>query len=407
MKNNILRFLACIIVFALIVQPIPTLANTNQIAIFESAPMVFTQTVTSIGPDHEIEERQFELGLEAERQRILEEHFREEGMPVELLSHEYGAYIQEKREYVPPSAEVIAQTKAQVDSFSCDSVTDVPVIECEALVALYQSTNGAGWYYNDNWLVTNTVGTWYGITISSWHVDKIELVDNNLNGSIPPELGNLTNLYYLYLNNNQLSGSIPPELGNLSIMKYLRLNNNQLSGSIPLALCDLSILVDLLLFSNQLSGSIPPQLGNLSNLWALSLGYNQLSGSIPLELGNLSNLWGLELSNNQLSGNIPPELGNLSNLKELYLYSNQLSGSIPPQLGNLSNLKCLYLFNNQLSGMIPLTFTNLTLLNTFSFYDNHLCEPNVPEFLAWKATVPNWQGTNVVCKMLYLPVTCR
>jgi hypothetical protein len=67
----------------------------------------------------------------------------------------------------------------------------------------------------------------------------------------------------------------------------------------------------------------------------------------------------------------------------------------------------LWLNNTALSGRIPRTFTNLTVLDAFYFYDTHLCEPNVPEFLAWKATVPDWQGTNVVCKMLYLPVTCR
>jgi Leucine-rich repeat (LRR) protein len=37
-----------------------------------------------------------------------------------------------------------------------------------------------------------------------------------LSGSIPPELGKLTNVVNLYLTNNQLSGSIPPELGNLT-----------------------------------------------------------------------------------------------------------------------------------------------------------------------------------------------
>ena len=341
MKNHLFNILAYLIVLTFLFQPIQTLANSGQVEISDNASMGAAQTPMPGEPYGEQFEKEFEMEIEAERQRILEEHLREEGMPEELLSHKYGSDPQEKPEYIPPSAEVIAQTKAQVDSFSCASVTDVPVTECEALVALYQSTNGAGWYHNDNWLVSSTVDSWYGITISSGHVDKIGLGNNNLSGSIPLQLGNLSNLTYLYLYDNQLSGSIPLQLGNLSNLQELHLWGNQLSGSIPAAL------------------------GNLSNLFVLDLSDNQLSGSIPAQLGNLSNLKELFLGGNQLSGSIPPELGNLSNLDYLVLDNNQLSGSIPPQLGNLSNLTDLYLYSNQLSGRIPLTFTNLTVLNFF------------------------------------------
>lgn len=383
MKNHLFNILAYLIVLTFLFQPIQTLANSGQVEISDNASMGAAQTTMPGEPYGEQFEKEFEMEIEAERQRILEEQLREEGMPEELLSHEYGSDPQEKPEYIPPSAEVIAQTKAQVDSFSCASVTDVPVIECEALVALYQSTNGAFWSRHDNWLVTNTVGNWYGITISSGHVSYTTLYYNNLNGSIPAELGNLSDLQYLWLNYNQLSGSIPAQLGNLSNLQELDLYHNQLSGSIPAAL------------------------GNLSNLQILRLDSNQLSGSIPSALGNLSNLQILRLADNQLSGSIPAELGNLSHLQMLCLDSNQLSGSIPPELSHLSHLHYLYLTSNQLSGSIPLTFTNLTELILFHFHDTHLCEPNVPEFLAWKATISNWWGTDVVCKMLYLPVTCK
>jgi len=41
-------------------------------------------------------------------------------------------------------------------SFSCSSVAEIPQIECEALVALYNSTNGPGWTANTDWLHTTT-----------------------------------------------------------------------------------------------------------------------------------------------------------------------------------------------------------------------------------------------------------
>ena len=37
-----------------------------------------------------------------------------------------------------------------------------------------------------------------------------------MTGEIPPELGGLSNLEWLYLWGNQLTGEIPPELGDLS-----------------------------------------------------------------------------------------------------------------------------------------------------------------------------------------------
>ena len=200
----------------------------------------------------------------------------------------------------------------------------------EVLVALYNATNGAQWDDNTNWLSDKPLYQWYGVAIDAdGRVSSLELGYNQLSGTIPSELGNLTNLTDLGLSDNQLSGIIPSELGNLTHLKWLRLSRNQLSGIIP------------------------PELGHLTNLEWLYLSGNQLSGIIPPELGNLTNLGELYLSGNQLSGIIPPELGNLTNLTDLSLSGNQLSGIIPPELGNLTNLEWLSLDFNQLTGCIP------------------------------------------------------
>ena len=195
-----------------------------------------------------------------------------------------------KREYVPPNPEVIAKTKEQVQSFDCATVTDVTQIECEALVALFYSTNGAGWATQNFWLNNPNVENWYGVSTLGGHVQRLVLGNNQLTGSIPAELGNLTYLQELGLYNNQLSGPIPAELGNLSNLQILRLGRNQLSGSIPAELGNLTYLQELSLHNNQLSGSIPGQLGNLTNLQSLILATNQLSGVIPLSFVNLTNL---------------------------------------------------------------------------------------------------------------------
>ena len=63
------------------------------------------------------------------------------------------------------------------------------------------------------------------------------------------------------LNNNQLEGQIPAELGQLAALTRLDLNNNQLSGPIPAELGQLAALTILYLHHNQLSGPSPAELG--------------------------------------------------------------------------------------------------------------------------------------------------
>jgi len=144
----------------------------------------------------------------------------------------------------------------------------MPQIECEALVALYESANGSGWTSNNGWVETNTPCNWSGVTCEAGRVSKLALAGNQLNGTIPPELSNLTALQELYLSNNRLSGQIPPELGNLTALQIFFFTDNRISGQIP------------------------AEVGNLAALQVLSAGANQLSGQIPAELGNLTALRG-------------------------------------------------------------------------------------------------------------------
>ena len=248
-----------------------------------------------------------------------------------------------------------------------------------ALVALYNATDGPNWRNNTNWLSDKPVSEWYGVYAYRGPVSYLSLTDNQLKGSIPSELGNLSNLQTLDLDDNNLSGPIPPELGNLSNLRWLTLRDNQLSGSIPSELGNLSNLRSLVLDGNELSGSIPPELGDLSPLLSLYLNDNKLNGSIPTELGNLSQLRQLYLFSNQLEGSIPSELGNLSKVVSLSVADNQLSGSIPPELGNLSELRGLYFRDNELSSLIPSALGNLSELTHLYLNDNQLHGSIPPE----------------------------
>src|SRR6266487_2931093 len=134
----------------------------------------------------------------------------------------------------------------------------VNVQDSLALVNLYDSTDGANWTNNTNWLTSNPVSTWFGITVPGARVTGINLDSNNLTGTLPHSLGNLTNLDSLKVFHNQLSGSIPSELGNLINLTYIRLSLNHLTGSIPPTFVNLTNLRILDMGGNQLSGNIPP-----------------------------------------------------------------------------------------------------------------------------------------------------
>ncbi|MDE2826623.1 MAG: S8 family serine peptidase [Bacteroidota bacterium] len=249
------------------------------------------------------------------------------------------------------------------------------------LSAFYRATDGDNWIRNDNWDITRVpseeeLDRWVGVVLNEGFLVELAMRANNLEGTLPPELGNLRNLVGLRLSENEgLTGQIPPELGNLERLQVLSLRYNSLSGVIPPKLGSLGKLRGLDLSRNSLSGTIPPQLGSLEQLQELWLHRNSLSGSIPPELGRLEKLWMLSLWGNSLSGSIPSELGDLKRLEVLDLPYNELSGPIPPELGNLTELIVLNLNDNFLSGPIPRELGNLEQLGRLYLDDNSLSGP--------------------------------
>jgi Leucine-rich repeat (LRR) protein len=190
-------------------------------------------------------------------------------------------------------------------------------------------------------------------------------LSNNQLSSLPPEIGQLTNLGWLDLGSNQLS-SLPPEIVQLTNLQLLGLHNNQLSSLLP-EIFQLTNLQYLDLSSNQLS-SLPPEIVQLTNLQYLDLRSNQLS-TLPPEIVQLTNLQSLDLRSNQLS-TLPPEIVQLTNLQSLDLRSNQLS-TLPPEIAQLTNLQSLHLSSNQLSSLPP-EIVQLTNLQSLHLSSNQL-----------------------------------
>ena len=202
----------------------------------------------------------------------------------------------------------------QVEDNDLDNLNLEDCTDRDALVALYNATDGDNWLSSDNWLTEMEIAEWLGVmTNEDGRVVSVALNTNQLNGPIPADLANLSELSELQLNSNQLTGPIPAGLARLDNLTKLELGSNQLSGAIPSALGNLSNLTWLILSANDLSGDIPGELGDLGNLEELWLNLNQLDGFIPVELGQLTNLTGLYLSGNSFVGCIPASLSTVVN----------------------------------------------------------------------------------------------
>lgn len=228
---------------------------------------------------------------------------------------------------------------------------------------------------------------------------NIGLQRNKFSGPLPTFNG-LSNLQYAYLGMNNFD-TIPADFFvGLKSLQVLSLEYNNLNAtqgwSLPLDLQDSANLENLSLSQCNLVGHIPDFLGEMSSLSVLQMAYNRLTGSIPLTF-NESAMQIFQLNNQaapSLSGPIDV-VGTMPSLKQLWLHGNNFNGTIPASLSDCVSLTDIRLNGNELVGPIPsnlgtLHLTNLTLDNNklsgpipdlklpaggFTFSGNSFCQP--------------------------------
>ncbi|TQD86183.1 hypothetical protein C1H46_028259 [Malus baccata] len=222
----------------------------------------------------------------------------------------------------------------------------------------------------DNPLNTTIPASRRNLSTSLLYVD---LMNSNIRGNIPGDIGNLSSLISLNLGTNQLSGAIPTSIQRLQNLQALYLNDNQLQGHIPYELCQLNNLAELLLAGNRLSGSIPSCLGTLAlALRSLSLQSNLLTSKIPSSLWELKYILDLDLSSNSLVGPLSEDIGKLKDVVDMDLSNNHFSGNIPDSIGGLQSMINLSLANNYLEGPIPSSFKTSLSLEFLDLSKNNL-----------------------------------
>ncbi|XP_057986499.1 MDIS1-interacting receptor like kinase 2-like [Hevea brasiliensis] len=220
------------------------------------------------------------------------------------------------------------------------------------------------------------------------------LRDNQLSGSIPHEIGNLSKLSYLNLDKNQLTGFLPQNICLGGSLERLDVNDNQLRGPIPRSLKNCSSLVRARFDGNQLHGNISEDFGVYPNLQFIDLSYNKFSGEISSNWGRCHYLSNLKIAGNNISGRIPTDIGNAFQLHVLDLSSNHLVGRIPKELGKLTSLVKLILNDNQLSEGMPSEFGSLSDLEHLDLSANRL-----------NKSIPDDVGS--LAKLNYLNLSCN
>ncbi|XP_031276485.1 receptor like protein 22-like [Pistacia vera] len=245
-------------------------------------------------------------------------------------------------------------------------------------------------------------------------IEILDLSYNNLNGTIPKCMANLSSTHVLDLQKNRLYGSIPGIFARGNHFRTINFNNNALEGSTPRSLVNCTMLEVLDLRNNKIIDSFPYWLGDLPKLQVLVLRFNKFYG---FECGSsefnssFPMLRILDLSHNNFSGRLPTRffenlkaLMNLVEAKRKLNYigekyyqdsvgmvvkgfeirpekivtafttidfsNNCFHGEIPNSIGKLHSLRLLSLSQNSLIGHIPLSFENLTALEALDLSSN-------------------------------------
>lgn len=238
-----------------------------------------------------------------------------------------------------------------------------------ALVALYNSTNGAQWINKSNWLSQQQVSDWYGVMVSDGRVLALYLQNNNLTGTLPAEFGSFSGMTYIDLSSNKLEGSIPESIGQCTELRELYFGNNKLTGNIPTSLSQCSKLRVLSLASNQFSINFPDAIISLTGLESLDLSSNQFNGPVPSGISQLTNLLFLDISRNNLSGSMP-SIKDLDLLSECHLSYNYLTGDIADFFDYKTNMYYFTISGNQFSGHVSESYFESGKLQYFDLQEN-------------------------------------
>lgn len=280
------------------------------------------------------------------------------------------------------TAKVVDKEGVSIDEASLVVKTEKEDELREALIKLYQSTNGDNWINNTNWCSDKPITEWYGVVYYELD-DKycLSLSDNNLTGKIDQTFPNNVKIS-MYCDANQLTSL---NVSGCAVLDYLKCDNNQLTS---LDVSGNTLLETLYCDDNQLTSL------NVSGCTALTL-LDCTNNQLPsLNVSDCTALTSLECYRNQLTS---LDVSSNTSLETLLCDANQLTSLDVSGNTSLKDLGCggnLYTSLN-VSGCTSLenlwcSFGQLTSLNvsgctalrTLECNDNQLISLDVSDCTA-------------------------
>ena len=82
---------------------------------------------------------------------------------------------------------------------------------------------------------------WVGGRLVALDCFLSDIMNCNLSGSLPENIGDLDSLEALWINGSDLTGEIPESIGDLDNIQLLYLADNKLTGNIPESICNLDL----------------------------------------------------------------------------------------------------------------------------------------------------------------------
>ncbi|KAM3336168.1 hypothetical protein ACQJBY_030253 [Aegilops geniculata] len=216
------------------------------------------------------------------------------------------------------------------------------------------------------------LGSFFSWISSLKKLTSLQLFDCYSSQTMPPLIGNLTNLTSLEMISCDFLGQTAPSIGNLNKLTSLRIFGCYFSVTIPSLIGNLKELRILEISYSGLPGAITTDIGHLSKLTALVLRGSSFSGRIPSTIDNLTQLIYVDLSENELTGEVPTSLFTSPAILKLDLSFNQLSGLIQEFDTLYSQLRSVSLKQNKISGHLPSSFFHLASLGDLDLSSNNI-----------------------------------
>lgn len=154
-----------------------------------------------------------------------------------------------------------------------------PVTDSLALVSLYESTDGAQWINDTNWL-GGTIDTWFGVTVNGQSITAVTLPGNNLKGPVADPLVDILSLQTIDLSGNAITAipdfTLNPEISTLNVSdNRLDFGSLEPNASVPgldyLIQGDIGVPSDSVIeVGTAFEFTLPPQGGSSQYQWKLN-----------------------------------------------------------------------------------------------------------------------------------------